>query len=204
MRNLFGLLVCAVWLFGTPLTAQEQSPEEIIQSTAGEVLNILNDQKAYYRDHPEELEHLVNHRLMDLFDLDYAARLVLGRHGRSASAEQINAFGIAMRDLLVRRYSQGLLDFESEDQLQILPLSGKNSDRLTRVRTRVKLGSGGFAPVDYAFRKTDQGWRAFDVSVEGISYITTYRNQIGPQVQQDGIDAVIDGLRSGSVGVDGN
>ena len=67
------------------------------------------------------------------------------------------------------------------------------------MQTRIKLESGSYAPVDYAFHKTGQGWKAFDVSVEGISYIITYRNQFGPQIQKDGLDAVIAKLQSGEV-----
>jgi phospholipid transport system substrate-binding protein len=67
------------------------------------------------------------------------------------------------------------------------------------VRTRIKLENGGFAPVDYAFRKTDEGWKAFDVTVEGISYIITFRNQIAPRVEADGIDQVTEEIRAGNI-----
>jgi phospholipid transport system substrate-binding protein len=53
--------------------------------------------------------------------------------------------------------------------------------------------------VDYAFHKTPDGWKAFDVIVEGISYITTYRNQIMPDVQANGIDSVLERLGSGQL-----
>ena len=79
----------------------------------------------------------------------------------------------------------------------MLPQRGDLNEKLTRVRTRVKLPKGGEAPVDYAFHKTADGWKAFDVIVEGISYVTTYRNQIMPDVQANGIDAVIARLDSG-------
>ena len=83
--------------------------------------------------------------------------------------------------------------------VEILPQKGKNTEKLTRVRTRIKLQNGQYAPVDYAFRKTDEGWKAFDVTVEGISYVVTFRNQIGPMVAKDGIDKVTAGLASGTL-----
>ena len=75
-------------------------------------------------------------------------------------------------------------------QIDVLPMRGKNTEKLTRVKTRINLENGGFAPVDYAFRKTEGGWKVFDVTVEGISYIITFRNQISPRVEADGIDQV--------------
>lgn len=81
----------------------------------------------------------------------------------------------------------------------VLPQRGDLNEKLTRVRTRVKLPSGGEAPIDYAFHKTSDGWKAFDVIVEGISYVATYRNQIMPEVQAKGIDLVIKRLTSGEL-----
>lgn len=81
-------------------------------------------------------------------------------------------------------------------------MKGKNSEKLTRVRTRIRLEEGGFAPVDYAFHKTDQGWKAFDVTVEGISYVITFRNQIAPRVEADGIDAVTEQILAGTIKLD--
>jgi len=118
---------------------------------------------------------------------------------RGASPEQISAFSEAMSSVLINRYSDGLLAFRSSEQLEIMPLKGNNTDKVTRVRTRVKLDNGGHAPVDYAFRKTDQGWKAFDVTVEGISYVITFRNQIAPRVEADGIDKVTADIVAGNV-----
>jgi phospholipid transport system substrate-binding protein len=81
-------------------------------------------------------------------------------------------------------------------------MKGKNTEKLTKVRTRIKLENGGFAPVDYTFRKTDLGWKAFDVTVEGISYIMTFRNQISPRVTADGIDKVTEEILAGNVHID--
>jgi phospholipid transport system substrate-binding protein len=104
-----------------------------------------------------------------------------------------------MSNLLVNRYSKGLLYFGGETKLWVLPQRGELNVKLTRVRTRVTLPSGGQAPVDYAFHKTPDGWKAFDVIVEGISYVTTYRNQIMPDVQANGIDSVLERLGSGQL-----
>ena len=112
--------------------------------------------------------------------------------------QQLDAFAEAMSNVLVNRYSDGLLEFRSDKQIEVLPMKGNNTEKLTRVRTRIKLENGGFAPVDYAFRKTDLGWKAFDVTVEGISYIITFRNQISPRVAADGIDTVTEEIIAGT------
>ena len=114
----------------------------------------------------------------------------------------LTSFFARKRGVLINRYADGLLAFRSDEQLEVLPMKGKNTEKLTRVRTRIKLENGGYAPVDYAFRKTGQGWKAFDVTVEGISYVITFRNQISPRVQADGIDRVTEEILAGNIRID--
>jgi len=181
------------------LNAMAMGPRAIIQDTAHEVLQKLNSDRADYEAHPEKLIQLVNDTLMPWFDKTYAGRLILGRFGRGVSPEKIEAFAMAMQDLLVERYANSMLRFQSEDQLEVMELRGKNTDKLTRVRSRIALGDGKWIPVEYSFHKVGDMWKLFDVTAEGISYIITYRNQIGPMVQADGVDAVTERLRSGKI-----
>lgn len=153
----------------------------------------------YYTEHPDALHTLIRTDLMPLLDVDYAARLVLGRAGRGIEKEKIDEFADSMSNLLINRYSKGLLYFSSEVKLRVLPQRGDLNEKMTRVRTRVQLPKGGEAPIDYVFHKTPDGWKAFDVIVEGISYVTTYRNQIMPDVQANGIDSVIERINAGQL-----
>ena len=104
--------------------------------------------------------------------------------------------------MLINRYSDSLIEFTYEELLQVMPMKGNNTDKLTRVRTRIKLTTGGFVPVDFAFHKTGNGWKAFDVTVEGISYVITFRNQISPRVQADGIEKVTAEIIAGNLTFD--
>ena len=186
---------------GTPVGAlgQLSDPAEVVNETAGKIVTEISVREAEFRENPELLKEIIRRDLLPVFDIDYSARLILGRAGRGATSQQLEAFSVAMSELLIDRYATGLLEYRSQSQLQVMPTRGKINERLTRVRTRVRLNSGKYAPVDYAFRMTDEGWKAFDVIIEGISYVTTYRNQIMPEVQQTGLDAVIARLSSGEL-----
>lgn len=174
-------------------------PVSLVKDTTVHIFADVTENMDRFKANPEELQALVQRDLMPLLDITYAARLVLGRAGRGLPSEKIDEFAESMSTLLISRYSTGLLYFSSEVELTVLPQRGELNEKLTRVRTRVKLPSGGEAPVDYAFHKTTEGWKAFDVIVEGISYVTTYRNQIMPEVQANGIDSVIERLNSGQL-----
>ena len=198
MRSLFKIFLLSL-LLSFNLQAMAMEPREIIQESAHEILENINANRDDYEANPEKLIQLVNDVLMPWFDDIYAARLILGRYGRGVPEEKIQAFATAMQDLLVERYANSMLRFKSKDQLDVLALRGKNTEKLTRVRARIALDNNQWIPVEYSFHKVGDMWKMFDVTAEGISYIITYRNQIGPMVQADGLDAVTEKLRSGKI-----
>lgn len=177
-------------------------PATIIKDATSHILELLESRREEFTENPQLLRDVVRNDLLPLIDLDYSARLILGRAGRGISEQQLRDFSAAMSNLLINRYADGLLHFKSTNQMEVLPMKGNNTEKLTRVRTRIKLPSGGFAPIDYAFRMTDEGWKAFDVTVEGISYVITFRNQISPRVAADGIDKVTADIIAGNVSLD--
>ena len=195
------LILGLALIFSNGLSAQTQAddPVSLVERITGQIFADVTENLEEYTANPEALEDLVRKDLMPLLDINYSARLILGRAGRGLTKEKIDEFAISMTNLLIDRYSKGLLEFSSKIKLQVLPQRGVLNPKLTRVRTRVSLPEGGEAPVDYAFHKTPEGWKAFDVVVEGISYVTTYRNQIMPEVKADGIDSVIERLNTGQM-----
>lgn len=193
------LAVLALVLAGAARANTADDPAELVSDVAGKISTALQEHEAEYQSDPQLLEELVRQDVMPLMDIDYAARLILGRAGRGATPEQLAAFAKTTQDILISRYAKGLLDYRSRNQIEVMPTRGELNDKMTRVRTRVRLQSGDTVPVDYVFHKTPEGWKVFDVIVEGISYVTTYRNQLMPQVEQLGIDEVTARLGSGSL-----
>lgn len=181
------------------VAAEATDPVSVVRQATGSILNALQERREEFEEQPELLRELVRTDLMPLIDLEYSARLILGKSGRGITPEQLTAFSEAMSNVLINRYSDGLLEFRSDEQLEVMNMKGKNTEKLSRVRTRIKLQNGGYAPVDYAFHMTDDGWKAFDVTVEGISYVITFRNQIVPRVEADGIDKVTTDILAGNL-----
>lgn len=197
------LLAASMLLLSNAMIAQqERGPVNIVRETTNELFAMVDEKRATYENDLQALRDAIRPVLLDEIDTLYSGRLVLGRSARGMAPEKVEAFADALSDLLIRRYADGLLDFRTRDQIEIMPLAGENSERMTRVKTRVTLESGEQAPVDYVFRKTNEGWKIFDVIVEGISYVTTFRNQIGEAIRQDGFDATLEQLQSGKLEFD--
>jgi phospholipid transport system substrate-binding protein len=185
------------------IAAPEQTPQQIVQSIADQLANAIQGHQATLRQHPDQMIKIIDGIVLPHFDMDYAALLVLGRHAREATPAQRVAFSRAFYNALTHRYAEGLVAY-TRGAVKVLPAQGPLDQRRTIVRTQVKLDSGKSLSVDYAFRKTSAGdWKAYDVIVEGISYITNYRNQVDAEIQHEGIDGLIKRLQTqGAAAVD--
>lgn len=177
--------------------ADTRTPVQVVTETANLVATRVEADRAHLAANPPALFALVDEIFLPVFDTDYAGRLILGRHGRSATATQRRQFIDAVYDFIVRSYSQSVLKFR-EDQITVLsPRAGQvNDPRRTVVRTRMRLDDGGTFQVDYSLRQTPDGWRVFDVRIEGISYVQNYRNQFDAEISARGLDAVIARLQA--------
>jgi phospholipid transport system substrate-binding protein len=187
--------------FAVPaLAAGEQAPQQIVQSIADQLGTAIQGRQAELHQHPDEVIKIIDDIVLPHFDMDYASLLVLGRHARDATPAQRVAFARAFYDALTRRYAEGLVAY-TRGSVKVLPAQGPLDQRRTIVRTQVLLTSGKNLSVDYAFRKTAAGeWKAYDVIIEGISYITNYRNQVDAEIQKEGIDGLIKRLQTEGAG----
>lgn len=191
------IVLVASLVLALPGLAQE--PEEIVRDTTDRVIEMIDENHAHYEENPEALREDIREILVPTIDIVYSARLVLGRHGRGLEEDRIEEFADALAEQLLERYATALLEYDLRDRFEILPQRGENSERMTRVRTRIHLDSANRAPLDYVFRKNDGRWQVFDVIVEGISYVSTFRNQIGKEIQRDGFDQMLERLKTGEV-----
>jgi phospholipid transport system substrate-binding protein len=180
-------------------SAQAQpGPSEVVETAAKSMLQGLDANRAAYRKDPAKVGELVEMYLLPHFDIQYSARLVLGKHWASATPEQRERFANAFYHTLVDNYGSALAEFTS-DRLKVYPTKVEpNADRAT-VRTEVTRDNGDHVPVSYSLRKTDDGWKAWDVVIEGISYVKSFREDFGAAIDQQGLDAVIDKIEKGNV-----
>jgi phospholipid transport system substrate-binding protein len=180
--------------------ANTLSPGELVENSAKRMLKELDANRAMYRGDPKKLDALVGNVLLPNFDTDYAARLVLGQTWRTATPEQRQRFVDAFYHSLLRNYGAALIDFTA-DRFVILPYKGDPGDTTATVRTEVKRESGAKVPVNFSLRKTPEGWKAWDVVIDGISYVKSFRTDFAAEIQQKGLDDVIARLeREGKVG----
>ena len=172
--------------------AAEIGPQELMSDVARRMFDALDANRAATRKDAEKVYPIVEQILLPHFDTDYAAQLVLAQHWRTAPAEQRTRFVGALYGALLLTYGAAISDFTA-DRLRLLPYRGDPPAAAAQatVRTLVRRSSGVQVPVDYRMRRTPAGWKAFDVVIEGISYVRNYRNDLGEEITQKGLDEVI-------------
>jgi phospholipid transport system substrate-binding protein len=178
-------------------------PKELVENSAKRMLVELDADRQKYAKDPAKLDALVANVLLPNFDTEYAARLVLGQTWRTATPEQRKRFVDAFYHSLLRNYGAALVDF-SADRFTILPYKGDPNETTATVRTEVKRSSGDKVPVNFSLHKTDGGWKVWDVVIEGISYVKSFRTDFAAEIQQKGLDEVINRLETdGKAGPNG-
>jgi phospholipid transport system substrate-binding protein len=191
------LLLTGIGLSPAGNAADERAPAVLIEQTANTLAERVTADRAQLQANPAELYALVDEVFLPVFDTAYAGQLVLGRHRRAASSQQRRDFVATFYAYLVRSYAGNVLQF-TRDNMKVFPPSPGASSNPERavVRTQMSLDDGTTAAVDYSLRLTPEGWRIFDVRIEGISYVQTYRNQFDSEINARGLDAVIARLQS--------
>src|SRR5690606_9522950 len=183
--------------------AQTQgSPSELVLDNTQRVLSTLEERRAEFTRDRAALEAFVKSEFETMFDRDYAARQVLGRHGRGADDADIAYFADALTDSLLRRYGSSLLDFNVRLQARIVSESALPRGLGVRVASELLRQGGEPIPVTYLMRQSGGQWKVFDVQVEGVSFVSTFRRQFDNELQNKSIRQVADALRGGQVEAD--
>ncbi|MDQ7997374.1 MAG: ABC transporter substrate-binding protein [Luteibacter sp.] len=180
---------------------QQQGPQQVVQTISDDLAKAIEGHQAELKNDKEKLIAVIDDTFLPHFDIDYASILVLGQHAKEASPQQRERFAKAFYNSITHRYAEGLLNY-TRGRVKVLPFNGDLNKSRTLVQTQVVLDDGKTVSVNYVFRqsKTTGDWKAYDVVIEGISYITNYRNQVDAEIKKEGLDKLTADLEQKGAG----
>jgi phospholipid transport system substrate-binding protein len=178
-------------------TVNTQDPTQLVQDVASNILKALDANRDAYRKDPKMVRDLANKYLLPYFDTPYAAQLVLGKAWRTATEDQRARFIKAFQDSMLQNYGNALIEFTA-NRLKVQPGRVDPGADLATVSTTITSDNGTTTPVIYVLHKTADGWKAWDVKIEGISYVKSFRDDFASQIDQNGLEAVISRLEAGA------
>ena len=190
---MFGLLL--FMLGGSALWAATKPPQEVIQDTSARMLDALRQNREELRRDSSRIYALVNQIVLPNFDFELMSRWVLGRSWQQATPEQRRRFAEEFRTLLVRTYAKALLEY-SDNDIRVLPQANTAAGSgETTVRTEVQPRTGSPIPINYSMHLNPDGWKVYDVTVDGVSLVINYRSTFASQSRSNGLDTVIADLQ---------
>jgi phospholipid transport system substrate-binding protein len=193
LRSIAFWLMCML-PFSLLAEQQAMQPDEMTRRTVDDVLVLLQKNNAVYKSDRSKFFSMVDKKLLPYFDFRKMSQLVLGKNWRTATDAQKEAFVADFKDLLVRTYAVAMLKF-TDQKMVYLPYTGKPSDRTVVVKLKIKQSGGaGDIPVYTTFYNGKNGWKVIDITIEGISMVTNYRNVYNQTIREQGLDALIKSL----------
>ena len=196
IRN-FAILLAFILLASISYAEDSFLPDQMITTSIDSMNSQLGDQenKRRLENEKDELYSIIDSTLSPYFQKQYAGRLVLNKHWTKTDTDQRARFTEGLYQSLVKSYALTLLNFDVSN-IKVLPIV-EITDQTKKLTVKSEvLYKGEVIPMNFSFGLFRDGWRFFDVRIEGVSYIKNYRNQFDAEITAVGIDAVIERLES--------
>lgn len=198
---LFLSMLIASLVLMTPLRAESlESPSAMLKRTSDDVIKVLKEKRVMLDKEPELVYQIVDQYILPHLDDVTMAKLALGKNWRNASNEQKIAFVDEFRSLLVRTYSKSLQEF-SDQKINFFPDDLAPNEDKTIVKSEVVQSGGPTIPVAYRMRIKDNQWKVYDIVIDGVSLVTSYRGTFTQEVRQSGMDGLLKMLSDKNAGV---
>jgi phospholipid transport system substrate-binding protein len=194
MKRLLGVLVWAFAALAVPAaSAQDLTPDALVKAVTQDVISVLKQDKEIQAGDRKRTIALVEEKVLPHFNFTRMTALAMGPNWRKATPEQQQALVNEFRTLLVRTYSTALSAYRNQ-VIEVKPLRAPPGDADVVVRSEVKQSGTEPVTLDYSMEKTPNGWKVYDVTVGGVSLVTTYRDTFANEVRNAGVDGLIKAL----------
>jgi len=190
------LLILALAWSPAALAAPGDPVKEVSESTT-RVLQMLGENRERLRNDEAYVFELVEQEILPYVDFEGMSRLILARHWRTATPEQRERFTTAFTDTLVRAYAGQLAEHVDKRIIVNERRSRVDGERAT-VATEIVVGQGRpNVPVTFSLRVVDERWKAYDLTVEGLSLVTNFRTNFNAEIERQGLENLIQRLERG-------
>ena len=213
LNSMLSIVIASALLVAAPAAVLAQSaapaaantaaatgtPSQLVLGNSTRILATLESRRAEFTQDRGALRQFVASEFNNIFDRDYSARLVLGVHGRGASEADIKVFADALADSLMQRYGSSLLDLNTKLKVRVKSETPLRGGAIVKVSSEYLRQGAEPVPVDYLMRKVGTQWKVFDVMVEGVSFVQTFRNQFDTPLKQKSIPQVAADIKAGKL-----
>ena len=193
--SLIGLFIIMQLYFSSLLAAADLiAPDVMLKQTSDEVIAVLKQKSKQLEEDPGLVYELVHEYILPHLDEVTIAKLALGKNWRAANREQKIEFINEFRNLLIRTYGKSLSEF-SDQEINYFPVRMEQGEDKVVVKSEVLQPGGPSIPVSYRMRIKDDAWKVYDLSIDGVSLVTSYRGTFDQEVRKGGIEGLLKYLK---------
>ncbi len=167
-----------------------EGPVELLERKSDEVIKILKQQHVQIETDPTLIYRIVDEHIVPHLDDVTMAKLALGKNWRKADNEQKIEFVDQFRTLLIRTYGKSLQEF-SDQTIKFYPLKVDDSVKKVIVKSDVLQSGGPKIPVSYRMRLKDNAWKVYDINIDGVSLVTSYRGTFAQEMRKGGMTGLL-------------
>lgn len=189
LRFLAKITLFATLFVGTSAAFAEISADELVKRTAEDVIATIKNDKDIQAGSQQKIFALAEEKILPNFDFDRVSRMVLGKNWKAATPEQQAAFQKEFRSLLLRTYASALGKYKDQ-VIEYKPMRAEPGAKNVSVKTQILQPGGQPVAVDYSLVKVDDGWKVYDIVIEGVSLVTNYRSQFSNEIRTNGLDSL--------------
>lgn len=190
MKQLKYAFLAITLLFSQLLFANE-SPVQMLDQTANQILETLKQNKSTLKQNPQVIHQAVRRYLLPIVDVQGMSRSVLGRQAwNAASSAERSDFSRAFTQLVIRTYATPLAEY-TDETIQFLPQHVAPTGQFTRVNSVIIRSKGPNIPLSYSLVSKHGQWKIYDLSVEGVSLLQSFRNQFGQALKNASMKELI-------------
>jgi len=163
---------------------------ELVRDTTDALFAAVEAKNGVLSEDPALARALVEEYITPHVDLQSFSKLVLGKYWRKATAEQRQRFLTQFHALILRTYATAVTTYTGIE-LEYLPMREESRENFATVRTIIPRSGGEGAKVNFRLHCRNNVWKLFDVSIAGVSMVTTYRSAFSSEVKRSGLDGLI-------------
>jgi phospholipid transport system substrate-binding protein len=190
------LMSCAAAVFiSAPASAADEAPDALITRLSTDVLDSIKADKAIKSGDISRIVALVDSKIIPNVNFQRMTASAVGPQWRQATPDQQKKLQDEFKVLLVRTYSGALAQVQDQS-ISVKPLRASADDKEVVVKSEVR-GHGNPIQLDYRLEKTPgegAGWKIYNLNVEGVWLVETYRSQFAQEISAKGIDGLIESL----------
>ncbi len=171
-----------------------ESPVVLLEKTSAQVIKILREDHELLKNEPERIHKIIDDYILPHLDEVTMAKLALGKNWRKATKQQKLAFVDEFKNLLVRTYSKSLIEYK-DNEIKYFPIKLATDTYKTSVKAEITQPGGPSIPMAYRMRLKNNAWKVYDIKIDGISLVTSYRGTFTQEIRKSGIEGLLKYLR---------